>query len=249
MKYIPRGITSRHYPAFIKESYPLRQNAKQDRVWPEIGLDNCEEQIDRRRKIVFSGSGYRALWDIATMSMRGISSCQSWNGSHRSKVIGSMADPYCGIIYTTTGKETNKGTRMSRRALVRFVIHRLTGRPALLVERIYPVDPDGVFDYRTFQLFSDFLRRKTNNKFPILQAAAEGYFIPMAQAVRQVGEDKWSYRDSHIPYSSNGNYPDVKQTLLRVAAEQFAAENSEPKPEAIVKQFHGRAAADHYMAG
>lgn len=208
----PRTTTSKYYPFFIRQNKSLKKVAKQQRIFPRIGLDNCEEQINKRRKIVFSGSGSQALWDIATMSMRGVSSCQSWNASHRKHLIGSMADPYCGIIYTTTGNKTSKGSRMSRRAIVRFVVNK-RGNPALLIERIYPVFEPGFayadhsFD-KTFQLFKSFLERKTNNKYPVITNPI-GYSIPMTNVVANIGENKRSYRDSGIDYVKHPKFKSV----------------------------------------
>lgn len=207
----PRTTTSKYYPKFIRENKALKKiSRKQIRIFPKIGLENCEESIDRGRKIVFSGSGNQALWDIATMSMRGISSCQSWRGSHKKQLLGSMADPYCAIMYITTGNETDKGTRMSKRALVRFVVNNKTGKPALLLERIYP----NYFGYTdqtaTAKIFRDFLRKKTDDKFPIVESG-NGYSIPMTNAVRKIGRNNQSYRDSHVPYHAHPKFKNVSR--------------------------------------
>jgi len=215
----PRTITSKLYPGFIRNNANLKRvlGKEHERIFPRIGLDNCEEKIDSKRKIVFSGSGNRALWDIATMSMRGISSCQSWIGSHREKLIGSMADPYCGIIYITTGKETSKGLRMAKRALVRFVVNDSTQKPALLIERIYPII-DTCYDFdvrrRTYSLFESFLARKTNNRYPII-AVGNDHAIPMSYAVSEIPEHCRSYRDSDIDYV---HYPDFVNVAIASVA-------------------------------
>jgi hypothetical protein len=89
--------------------------------------------------VVFSSDGVDGLWDIATMSMRGIESCQSWDGAFKSRLIGSMCDPYVGIIYLTNNKSYNKyGPRMVRRCVVKFLINKETSNPVISLDRMYP---------------------------------------------------------------------------------------------------------------
>jgi hypothetical protein len=97
--------------------------------------------------ISFSSSGEEGAWDIATMSMRGISSCQSWdssvgNGEHRPCIIGSIASNYVGIIYLTSGKDfEGKGSKMIRRCIVRFGIDmskpKKERHPVIIVDKMY----------------------------------------------------------------------------------------------------------------
>lgn len=207
---IPRTTTSKHYPYFIRENKTLQKFSKQEKVFPRIGLNNCEKNIGDGRKIVFSGSGNKALWDIATMSTgRGISSCQNWNNEHSKSLIGSMIDPYCGIIYITDGNKLRKGTHMLARAIVRFVVNRKTHEPSLLIERIYPYELNFnrsyIGDYYstnrysdTFKLFSNFLKEKT--KLPIVIGGSRN-FIPLTNAVARLSAGQKSYRDSGISYS------------------------------------------------
>src|SRR5690606_23711397 len=42
-------------------------------------------------KLVFSSDGERGAWDIATMSMRGINSCQGWGKPQSHGLIGSIS--------------------------------------------------------------------------------------------------------------------------------------------------------------
>jgi len=91
--------------------------------------------------VKFSSDQEEGVWDIATMSMRGISSCQTWvNGnSNDAKVVGSMIDPFTGIIYLSSdGTVTNYGSRMIRRCIVRYVIDSNIKKPYILLEKMYP---------------------------------------------------------------------------------------------------------------
>src|ERR1700722_3346156 len=157
----------------------------------------------KNSNIVFTSEGKEGLWDIATMSMRGISSCQRWGNSHANCLIGSMIDPYTGIIYLTRGK--NKyGSKMTKRAIVRLVLHRKNHKPALMIERIYPHDYDsGTKDYVTQNLFTRFLKKKKKKKYPIVYgdtALGKKYIIPLSEQVESLSDSEKSYRDSHIGY-------------------------------------------------
>lgn len=177
-------------------------------------------EIDAGTRVVFS---YNA-WDLATMSMRGISSCQSWNGSYRRNLIGSIIDPYCAVIYITHGDKLKLGTKMVRRALVRYVVNKETNKPALLLERIYPTHEFHTFSYYDFRyydpardpiaaaIFSKFLEEKVDGKIPVVMSSARQYQIPNSKINKAMkscgsysdGKDYCrSYRDSGITYSDS----------------------------------------------
>ena len=98
------------------------KNLKAGIVLPE--LDSIAEfkrfSIDnvpsKKYHIVFSSVDCDGLWDIATMSMRGITSCQKWSGKYKQALIGSLIDPFVGIMYLTSGSDVNGlGSRMMKR--------------------------------------------------------------------------------------------------------------------------------------
>jgi len=202
---IPRTTTSKHYPDFIRESKELKEFKRKESIFPKIGLKNSEKVVGDLT-VVFSGTGNKALWDIATMSMRGISSCQSWSGFtiHCQKLVGSMLDPCCGIIYTTTGANTKRGPLMQSRSVVRFVI-KGSGKnkhAAILIENTYGAW-DKVGPARI--LFENYIKEKTKNKFPIIHSTRGyghlGYTIPATKQIKAVKPSFRSYRDSGIKYS------------------------------------------------
>jgi hypothetical protein len=222
---IPRKSTSTLYPDFIRDSEALQETYKADTIFPKIGLNNCTHK-QKNVTIVFSGSGYKRLWDIATMSMRGVSSCQNWDDPFSRRLVGSMLDPYAGIVYTTTGFNTPLGINMVDRAVVRFVVSNRRKGPALLIEPIYGAsvndddwdandDDNGSVDIQN--MFADFLRKKTKNKLHILHAhrLTGEYAIPLTQPVSEIRDDIRSYRDSGIPYRNVRKYYDVSK-LKRV---------------------------------
>lgn len=216
----PRKITSNRYPAFIRNNKALQKYGKQEKIFPKIGLVNDEQGIRKGHfkgcKIVFSGSGNRGLWDIATMSERGIESCQSWNGGASGRLIGSMLDPYCGIIYIA-----GKNGQMKRRAVVRFVINNTTGKPAVMLEPVYHAghywsnrgsDNKG--------MFKAFLKKRLGRKIPVFSCydrsrSGSGYNmasehrIPFAKVLNKTVSR--SYRDSGIQYANHPKYSDVSK--------------------------------------
>src|ERR1700722_3896680 len=117
-------------------------------------------------KIVFSSDGADGLWDIATMSMRGVSSCQSWNGEYKHCMIGSLIDPFVGIIYLTSGNKFNEyGTKMIKRCIVRFAISQKEKKPVIVLDNMYPE-----YDKKVVEQFISFLKEKSNNKFNVIYA-------------------------------------------------------------------------------
>lgn len=175
----------------------------------------CEKVTFKKdARVVFSSNKEAGMWDIATMSMRGISSCQSWNGMYKRNLVGSITDPYVGIIYLTNNKKLKHGTNMVKRALVRYVIHKITKHPALLLERIYPYNDNINKLDNASTIFIKFLQKKTGGKLPIITRGAAGYEIPNSKIVKAMSscgrykdgkEYCKSYRDSGITYAKSTN--------------------------------------------
>lgn len=179
-------------------------------------------------KVRFSSDGSDGAWDIATMSMRGITSCQTWNPSQTvgtfTHIVGSMADPFTGIIYLTSGANFNEyGSKMIRRCVVRFMVNEKTKAPFIALEKMYPY-----IDRPSVDAFIAFLKEKTDNKFAVHylpDAIIHGY-VPMSKIVNSLGVSDQPYRDSQIPYKLdvNNSQERLRQTL-------------EPRLEAIYAAF------------
>ena len=193
----------------LKEEYLRLSHSVRLRFAIKIDFPNTDVNSDlflNTKNIVFSSDGKEGLWDIATMSMRGIRSCQRWNSSHSRCLIGSMIDPYLGVLYLTKGK-TKYGSKMVYRAVIRFVLRKTDNKPAIMIERIYPFDYDSYGKSKTahiYNLFSDFIKEKTKNKYPIVNGQTDSdvrkYFIPLSEPVEYLKNDEKSYRDSEVPY-------------------------------------------------
>ena len=144
-------------------------------------------------------------WDIVTMSMRGISSCQRWEHEFARRLLGSVVDPYTALIYLSNNEKTKYGSKMIKRAVVRLVADKTTGKPSLFIERIYPFDKDSkVNDYYTFAIFRDFIAAKTKNKFPIIfgiKGKFKNLMVPKTEPLTFISKKEYSYRDSKIKYA------------------------------------------------
>jgi hypothetical protein len=210
---VPKALAKEVPISFHKAYFQCRYHPY-DRPYYErnnVGF-TASTTFSKNAKIVFSSNEKEGVWDIATMSMRGISSCQSWNGSYKRNLVGSMIDPYVGIIYIQDGARCPKGPRMKRRALVRYVVNYTTKKPALLLERTYPHTRNNGYaaeDTETPSIFKSFLEKKTKGAIDII-TSPNGYSIPNSKIVKAMsscgtfenGNDYCrSYRDSGIAYS------------------------------------------------
>lgn len=164
-------------------------------------------------KVVFSSDGSEGLWDIATMSMRGIASCQTWdNGAHYTKIVGSMADPFTGIIYLTSGtKHSNYGTKMMRRCVVRFVVNETKKAPTIVLEKMYPS-----YDKQALDAFTSLIKERTDNKFNVSyipDSYQNGkFYVPMSKIVRSLPVNNQPYRDSGMLYKDD--LTDLKNSVI-----------------------------------
>jgi hypothetical protein len=211
-------------------------------TFPTFKKFSTENVPNHKFKIVFSSDGVDGAWDIATMSMRGISSCQSWGGGYSHCLIGSVSDPFVGIVYLTSGGKFNDyGSKMMRRCVVRFVIDAKTRKPLLLLDNMYPAK-----DTQILKSFIDFLKEKTNNKFAVVYVEAlkdsQELYLPLTKFRDKLRkytpsggktanggvESVASYQDFHIK--------DAKG-LGRDKQAYLYDKNSEKKKNIFVKKF------------
>lgn len=221
------SATAKRLPEWIRTHKVLATNRKIEKVFPKLGLENCIEDAEHsaveNAKVVFTSDGYTGLWDLATMSMRGALSCMHWQSHHCSHLIGSMVDPFCGIIYITDGSITEYGISMLKRALVRVAVrdHR---EPFIFIDKIYSVARNKnplVYHVNrdshateTYKVFENFLKSKV--KIPVYSVGRtlpysylHNSFIPQATIVSQLGWNQQSLIDCGIPYGRGVSLPPV----------------------------------------
>ena len=180
----------------ISSDYDQKKEYKFDLTMPLNG-----------HEIHFSSNAF----DILTMSMRGISSCCAWDGGYRTTLVGSIIDPYFGIIYVKgSGPDTPFGSPIMYRAVVRLISFK--EKYFIFFEKVYGRNES--YSSYVRWLFERFIMNKCN--IPILEPAAfnNDYSIPLSEPVSELrdmdvagdpgNENRgWvSYRDSRIRYSS-----------------------------------------------
>jgi hypothetical protein len=131
---------------------------------PEGKNFSKENIANKKYDVVFSSEGPVGAWDIATMSMRGIKSCQRWDGEYPKCLVGSIVSKFTGIIYITSGADfsnggTSMGEKMLARSIVRFVYNSKDKEPMIIVDRMYPN-----FDKEIRDAFVNALKSRTKFK-------------------------------------------------------------------------------------
>lgn len=157
-------------------------------------------------EIVFSADDEGA-YDISTMSMRGIESCQSWDGSHRKCLIGSILSKFVGIIYLTSGSDfEGRGEKMIKRCIVRFGVNIKTKKPVLILDKMYYSHDSLVSD-----LFIDALKKRTN--LPVLDYSSldSGDDVSLEDISLPYEEQMEKLQEFEYPYSDLGLEPVVKE--------------------------------------
>lgn len=174
--------------------------------------------LSKELYVVFSSSGEKGAWDIATMSMRGLSSCQDWSekqDQYNSCIVGSIASNYVGVIYLTSGKDFGgKGDKMIKRCVVRFGIDaskpKKERKPVIILDKMYTSYNEGIA-----KAFISALQSKTSleildfSKFSSKQDSKSiDYRIPeenlpnVVEKSERVPEDGYaytSYLDTEFP--------------------------------------------------
>lgn len=207
-------LSIQHHPVFT-------QISKIEKPFPSFGLLNflerCEVDYDNKPAYIgFSSVGLRGLWDIATMSMRGACSCMHWENFHFSHLVGSVTDPFLGIIYVSDNTLTPHGISFKRRALVRLVHNTTSKENAILIERVYfdtgnkdprvynNIDPH---QDHTLALFKKFLTSKVDGKIRVIlstERAIVGHYyaeiIPRPTSVGKITSTYHSMSDCGLRY-------------------------------------------------
>ena len=213
-----------------------------DKVFPKLGLPNCLDKrqvevevpaystdkiVPSKVRIGFSSTGVAGMWDIATMSMRGVNSCMHWENHHSCHLIGSMFDPCTGIVYMTDGKRTEYGKSIVKRAMVRLAYDTYGHKTVLLMDRIYTKtsntnpyvyhnqegDPAGT----VAGLFRSFLERKVKKQLDVVWSG-DAYvynrlFIPKHPSIQSLSYDEMSLVDCQVKYEQNNISKDVFESL------------------------------------
>jgi hypothetical protein len=152
---------------------------------------------NKKYTLAFSSSGEDGAWDIGTISMRGITSCQAWNAPQSRGLIGSIASKFVGVIYLASDQEIpGYGSKMLNRCMVRFCINKTTKKPALVMDTMYPSQNND-----TLAAFKKALKDKSGLE---VYYTREGqpladFYIPDEPSRKHLKQGEFSYMDCNIP--------------------------------------------------
>lgn len=152
---------------------------------------------NKKYMIAFSSTGEEGAWDIGTISMRGIASCQSWTSPQSKGLIGSISSKFVGVIYVASDQNIPEyGSKMLNRCMVRFAINKNTKKPALLLDNMYPaVNQD------TVSCFRKILQEKTKLEVIYLNdkpGEVSNYYIPDEPTNKYLANGEASYMDNKL---------------------------------------------------
>lgn len=177
-----------------------------------VNIDQLQEFKDYSRtnvgksiyNVVFSSTGEDGQWDIATASMRGISSCQAWGSPQSRGLIGTMTSKYTAIIYMESNQPFPPyGTKMLYRSMVRFCINTKTKKPVLVIDKMYPSVNDA-----TLAAFKRTLNKKSGMDVmyaPVNNADLTNWYIPSDETTMASmwATGEVSYMDTKINVSEH----------------------------------------------
>jgi len=151
---------------------------------------------NKKYTLAFSSSGEDGAWDISTISMRGVSSCQAWNAPQSRGLIGSIASKFVGVIYLASDQEIpGYGSKMLQRCVVRFCISKTTKKPVLIMDRMYPSE-----NADTRAAFKRVLKEKSGLEVVYTgeQASVDDYYIPDEISRQYLKQGEHSYMDHAV---------------------------------------------------
>lgn len=190
--------------SIAKDIVDIKSTYFKNRVIEALNLLNRKEDA---YNVVFSTNPY----DILTMSMRGIYSCMRFNSYHHIQLVGSILDPYVGVIYATNGNKTDYGTYMNYRSVVRVALRN--NKASLFVEGAYPKVQNNYGNVHNQNITEEFTRilksaLKDNKKIAgVVNTYSccdrHNYLIPLSKSVNLLATRYWSCIDSGISYTNN----------------------------------------------
>lgn len=220
-------------PTFRKDEAILRVVNKLWEMCKTVGVEcNPVDQLpefknfsrvnipNKKYKLVFSSTGEDGAWDIGTISMRGVISCQSWNAPQSRGLIGSISSKFVGVIYVASEQDIpGYGNKMLNRSLVRFAIHKTTKKPALILDRMYP-NPNA----DTIALFKKALKEKSGlevySTFDAdgrsTQSLGSDYYIPDEPSRKFLKQGEFSYMDFQIPVQQH--MPSIRKNIPNITS-------------------------------
>jgi hypothetical protein len=173
----------------------------------------------KKYNLVFSSIGEEGAWDIATISMRGIASCQAWTQPQSRGLIGSIASKFVGVMFLASDQDIpGYGSKMLNRCMVRFAIHRNTKKPALIMDRMYPAP-----NIETIETFRKVLKEKSGLDVHYVvdnngtrACNVNDFYIPTEPTLKALPANETTYMDTKIPFLEQA--PAIKAAVVNLTA-------------------------------
>jgi len=219
-------------PVFRKDEAVLRVANK---LWTELEalglkptkIEQYQEFKDfsrvnvpnKKYTVCFSSYGEDGAWDIGTISMRGITSCQAWSAPQSRGLIGSISSRYVGVVYISSDKDEvpGYGTKMLNRCMVRFAIHKNTKKPVLMIDTMYPNS-----NADTLATFKKVLKEKSGLE---VRATSDGamneYYMPDEPSRKLLKQGETSYADHPIEVREHTSSIKVIPMNIKSLTENF----------------------------
>lgn len=208
--------------------------------FPETFISGKKIKQDTKKvNIVFTSDKLEGAWDIATMSMRGVKSCMRWDHRQSRSLMGSIADPACGMIYITNNKTTPHGSKMLFRALVRLAFES-DRTPVLILDRIYSsyyksqLGDCSKIDLEVRQVMLNYLKSKVDSKVKIIDASTNlvdlsKYTLYAFSGIADLAQEELSYRDVPIVYDHSQSFSKHRTSVIQYFKPGSTPESKEPK--------------------
>jgi hypothetical protein len=166
--------------------------------------------------VAFSSDGDDGLWDMSTISMRGITSCQAWNAPQSRGLIGSLSSKFVGVIYLASDQEIpGYGPKMLHRSMVRFAINKATKKPAIIMDRMYPSE-----NQDTIAAFKKALGEKSKLEvhytYNTNRPLNEEYYLPDEPSRKFLKQGEFSYMDYALPVQAHT--PQIRTVAADITA-------------------------------
>lgn len=219
-------------PVFRKDEAVLRVANK---LWTELEalglkptkIEQYQEFKDfsrvnvpnKKYTVCFSSYGEDGAWDIGTISMRGITSCQAWSAPQSRGLIGSISSRYVGVVYISSDKDEvpGYGTKMLNRCMVRFAIHKNTKKPVLMIDTMYPNS-----NADTLATFKKVLKEKSGLE---VRATSDGamneYYMPDEPSRKLLKQGETSYADHPIEVREHTSSIKVIPANMKLLTTEF----------------------------
>lgn len=203
----------RVYTALYEKLAAFRVGLPELEGTKEFKTFGAENIPNKQYSVVFASDGPDGAWDLLTMAMRGIKSCQRWDGDHPQCLIGSVLSRFIGIIYLTSGVEAeispahgtngyrfknNIGPKMMRRCLVRYVFDSDENKPHITLDKMYPEA-----DEEVMAAFVSSIKKRSGME--VLYAPAlvktgriKHLYMPAEEIRYRITDSEWSYQDAPI---------------------------------------------------